>query len=195
MFRVPLLIATGLLIAFGLGIASTIYALNATVGFGAIKLGAWEAFPQAQTADADPYARAHRAKAGRLLYGSAEGLTFTATVDDAGDRLRGTCRYRITGQTPPARNWTLYVARNDGRFVSPNSDRPASTNSWTVLRNADNNFSITVSRDAQPGNWLALPSQGTFNLALTLLDTPTAGSSGLIDLTMPKIEKIGCDNA
>ncbi|MDI7861277.1 DUF1214 domain-containing protein [Rhizobiaceae bacterium n13] len=195
MFRVPLLVATGLLIAFGLGIASTIYALNATIGFGAIKLGAWEAFPNAQTADADPYARAHRAKAGKLLYGSAEGLTFTAMVDDRGDRLRGSCSYRITGQTPPARNWTLYVARFDGRYLSPNSDRPGSTNSWTVLRNPDTSFEIVVSREAQSGNWLALPSRGTFSLALTLLDTPTAGSSGLIDLTMPRIEKIGCDNA
>jgi hypothetical protein len=30
---------------------------------------------------------------------------------------------------------------------------------------------------------------------LTLLDTPTAGSSGLIDLAMPVIHKTGCGDA
>ncbi len=36
---------------------------------------------------------------------------------------------------------------------------------------------------------------GSFALVLTLLDTPTAGSSGLIDLAMPKIVKTGCGHA
>lgn len=195
MFRVPLLVALGLIVAFGVGILSTIYALNATIGFGSIKLGAWEAFPRAQTSDADPYARSHRAKAGKLLYGSAEGLAFSATTDDSGERLRGSCTYRITGQTPPARLWTLFVAHNDGRPLALTSNRPSATNSWNVLRDADSSFTVTISTDAQPGNWLAVPSRGAFKLALTLLDTPTAGSSGLIDLTMPRIERIRCGHA
>ena len=87
MFRFPLFIAIMLIVAFGGGIMVSRYALDATQGFGAIKLGAWEAFPELQTADADPYAKSHRARAGKLLYGSAEGLTFTAGVDDHGDRL------------------------------------------------------------------------------------------------------------
>ena len=49
MFRTPLVIATALAVAFGLGILSSIYALRATVGFGAIALGPWAAFPAAQT--------------------------------------------------------------------------------------------------------------------------------------------------
>jgi hypothetical protein len=54
---------------------------------------------------------------------------------------------------------------------------------------------IDVSANARPGNWLALPAAGTFRLVLTLFDTPTAGSSGVIDLSMPKLEKTGCGNA
>ena len=41
-------------------------------------------------------------------------------------------------------------------------------------------------------NWLALPDTGAFSLVLTLLDTPAAGSSGLIGLEMPKVESMGC---
>ena len=78
MFRTPFLIATALAVAFGLGILSSIYALRATVGFGAIALGPWTAFPAAQTVDADPYAKAHRARDGRLLLGGAAlaGMVF-----------------------------------------------------------------------------------------------------------------------
>ncbi|MEZ2129006.1 MULTISPECIES: DUF1214 domain-containing protein [unclassified Sinorhizobium] len=192
MFRVPLLVALSLIIAFGGGILFTLYALDATAGFGAIRLGAWEAFPTLQTAEADPYAKSHRARAGKLLYGTAEGLAFSAAVDDRGERLSATCNYRLVGQTPPARLWTLYIANARGEPIAPTEGRPTALNSWIVLRNPDSSFSIVLSAKAQPGNWLALPASGQFRLVLTLFDTPTAGSSGLIDLSMPKLEKIGC---
>ncbi len=195
MFRVPLLIAIALAIAFGGGVWSTIVALDATVGFGAIKLGAWEAFPDAQTDKADPYAKSHRANAGKLLYASAEGLTFTANVDETGARLTGGCSYRLTGHTPTARFWTLFAAAPGAAAPSIQSDLPTALNSRAVLRDKDGNFDIAISASARPGNWLAVPTQGNFRLTLTLLDTPTAGSSGLIDLTMPRIERTGCGNA
>jgi hypothetical protein len=194
-FRVPLLVALSLAIAFGGGIMFTLYALDATAGFGAIRLGAWEAFPALHTAEADPYAKSHRARAGRLLYGTAEGLTFTALDDDGRARLTAGCRYRISGQTPPARLWTLFTAGEDGEPLPPIPGRPSALNSWTVLRNPDSTFDITVSQDATAGNWLALPASGDFRLVLTLLDSPAAGNSGLIDLSMPKLEKIGCGHA
>lgn len=194
-FRVPFLVAIALAIAFGGGIWSTLWALEATAGFGAIRLGAWEAFPDAQTANADPYAKSHRASAGALLYGSAEGLSFTAGVDETGAPLRAGCSYRIIGHTPPARLWTLYTLQG-GRANRPQaSDLPVALNSRSILRHGDGAFEITVAAEAQPGNWLAIPQEGRFRLRLTLLDTPAAGSSGLIDLSMPAIQNRGCSNA
>lgn len=196
MFRVPLLVALSLVIAFGGGILFTLYALDATAGFGAIRLGAWEAFPLLHTEDADPYAKSHRARAGRLLYGTAEGLVFTAVNDSDGGRLIGGCSYRLTGQTPPARLWTLFAAGEDGKPLAPPSGRPGAINSWTVLRGADSGFDIAISQAPQAGNWLALPlGADRFRLVLTLLDTPAAGSSGVMDLAMPKLAKIGCGHA
>lgn len=194
MFRVPFLIAIALAIAFGGGIWSTLAALNASAGFGAIRIGAWSAFPQAQTADADPYAKSHRAKAGRLLYGIAEGLAFTATTDDEGLALTGACSYRIVGATPTARLWTLYAADLQDMPLSGAVELPNAVNSRTVLRERDGRFTITVSTSAKPGTWLALPAATPFRLVLTLLDTPTAGSSGLVGLDMPAVTKIGCGN-
>jgi hypothetical protein len=194
-FRVPLLVAIALAIAFSGGIWSTRLALDATIGFGAIKLGAWEAFPQAQTADADPYAKSHRANAGKLLYAIAEGLSFTATTDDSGQRLTGSCRYQLSGETPSARYWTLFATGPDGRAPSADAERPSALNSRMVLRQPDGSADITISASARPGNWLAIAPGAPFRLTLTLLDTPAAGSSGLIDLAMPAIRRIGCGNA
>jgi len=193
-FRVPFLIAVALAIAFGGGILSAMWALQVSAGFGAIRLGVWQAFPEAQTASADPYARSHRAKAGRLLYGSAEGLVFTATEDEQGRRLNTNCAYRLHGRTPTARTWTLYAADAGGRPLPTPASLPSSFNARTVLRHQDGGFDIVISTGPQPGNWLALPKAGSFSLILTLLDTPAAGSSGLIGLAMPNLERIGCGN-
>lgn len=233
-FRVPFLIAIALAIAFGGGIWSTRRALDATVGFGAIRLGPWEAFPEAQTDKADPYAKSHRADAGRLLYASAEGLAFGAGGDDAGQPLDARCSYLISGHTPQARFWTLFAVMPGAAPASAASDLPTALNSRSVLRQSDGSLQIAVSTAARPGNWLALAALGghagdagkgdgdkggidkggvdngagsaaqtgggtgaairPFRLVLTLLDTPTAGNSGLIDLKMPRIEKTGCDH-
>ncbi len=193
MFRVPLYVALALIIAFGGGIATTLYALNASSGFGAIKLGAWEAFPRAQTADADPYAKSHRARAGKLLLGTAEGLKFTATQDDGGQPLRSSCRYRITGQTPPARLWTLYVTDRGGNAPIARDVLPAGLNSWVIGRQPDSSFVISVAADAQSGNWLPLPPEGRFQFRLRLYDTPVSGQTGETRATnLPQITRVDC---
>lgn len=196
MFRVPLLVLIALAIAFGLGIQSTLMALNATLGFGEIEIDGWRAFPQAQTSAADPYARSHRARAGRLLLGSAEGLTFIATTDTSGQRLNGSCRYKLSGRLPVARFWTLYASRPNEEPLNISNDLPKALNSVISLKNPDGTLTISISAKAEAGNWLAIPDDnGPVMLNLTLLDTPAAGNSGLVALTMPRIERVGCGNA
>lgn len=195
MFRVPFLVAIALITAFGGGILSTLAALEATEGFGSIRIGVWDAFPEAQTIEADPYAKSHRADKGKLLYGTAEGLSFTAAVDAGGQRLSGECRYRVTGTLPPSRFWTLYAADQQGNLLDDGSGRPFALNSRTLLHAPNGGMDIGVAADAQTYNWLAVPVRGDFKLVLTLLDTPVAGSTGLIDIKMPDIQKTGCGNA
>ncbi|NTF31218.1 DUF1214 domain-containing protein [Rhizobium skierniewicense] len=195
MFRVPFLVAISLLVAFGGGILSTLAALEATDGFGSIKIGAWDAFPEAQTIEADPYAKSHRSDAGKLLYGTAEGLSFTASTDSDGQRLTGQCRYRLSGNVPPSRFWTLYAADQQGNLLDDGSGRPFALNSRTLLHGPDGGMDISVAASAQTYNWLSVPQGRNFKLVLTLLDTPVAGSTGLIDIKMPDIRKAGCGNA
>jgi hypothetical protein len=192
MLRLPLLVAFALAVAFGIGIGSAVGMLDASSGFGAIRLGPWAAFPQAQTAKADPYARAHRARAGKLLLAAAEGLQFQADTDDSGARLSPRCTYAMDGQTPPARFWTLFLADQDMEPLRPAAYRPEAFNAWNVLRRPDGSFRILISARAQPGNWLAIPGDQPFRIVLTLLDTPTAGSSGLLELKMPSLTQVSC---
>ncbi len=195
MFRVPFLVAIALAIAFGVGILITKSAISRSSGFSALVLGAWQAFPKAQTSEADPYARNHRAKASGLLLGSAEGLVFYADNDDAGEALTGGCTYRVTGKVPQARFWTLSLADAANKPLSARPGLPAALNAQSVLYDNDGTLTVSVSQNPQSGNWLAVPAVGHYRLAFTLFDTPVAGSSGLLDLSMPTIVREGCGDA
>ena len=195
MFRLPVLVLLTLAIAFGGGAWSAARMLKATSGFGAIELGAWSAYPELQTSNADPFARAHRAGDGHILLGRAEGLVFTALTDETGAALSGRCAYEISGTTPPARFWTLRVADADGMPLEAPERVPASLNSWTTLRTIDGTFRIRLSAAPQAGNWIWLDAPDTVSFVLTLIDTPTAASVSMVELDMPKIEKIGCRDA
>lgn len=193
-FRVPLLVAVLLLIAFGGATASAIYALRATAGFGSIDIGPWKAWPLAQTSEADPYAKAHRARAGKLLLGQAEGLVFAAATDSEGATLITRCRYRVTGQTPQARLWTLHTSDENDALMPVDERFPSAFSSQSVLKDSTGMFAIDVARRPKPGNWLALANADQpFKLVLSLFDTPTASSSRLIDIRMPEIVRTGCD--
>lgn len=195
MFRLPVLVLITLAIAFGGGAWSASFTLKATSGFGAIDLGAWSAYPELQTDKADPFAKAHRAGDGRILLGRAEGLVFTARTDEAGEALSGRCAYEISGNTPPARFWSLRVIDSTGAPVSAPDRFPDSLNSWTTLRRVDGSFVIRLNANAEPGNWVWLDTRSSVNFILTLIDTPTAASASMVDLDMPIITRIGCRDA
>ncbi|HET7412326.1 MAG TPA: DUF1214 domain-containing protein [Pararhizobium sp.] len=195
MLRLPILVAIALAIAFSGGIASSLYALKKFQGFDTITIGPWLARPDLQTARADPYAKAYRARQGDVLLGEAEGLVFTAGTDGAGRPLSGTCRYTISGSTPAARFWTLRATDPDGRPLDGNPALPHAFESHDVLRDSTGAFTIVASPRPVAGNWLAMDHEGPVRFVLTLLDTPTAGNAGLIKLQMPSIRRLGCASA
>ncbi|MCX8998481.1 DUF1214 domain-containing protein [Rhizobiaceae bacterium BDR2-2] len=191
MLKTPLMVAIALVIAFAGGLWSALATLDATSGLSAIRIGPWEAFPAAQTVNADPYARAHRARDGKLLYASAEGLSFTARTDAAGAPLDAACTYRLAGMAPPARLWTLFAAPQPDAPSVP-AGRPTGLNSRMILKEADGSFAITLSAAARPGNWLALPASGRFTLVFDLFDTPAANSTGISGVPMPELTRLEC---
>lgn len=192
MFRTILIAAVTITIAVGGGSYSAWYAVHHFDGFDAYHVGAWTAYPRKGTAEADPYSRARSARDGALVLGAAEGIAFYAFKDSGGQELRRDCEYRIAGNNPPARFWTLHAADPD---LTPLAARPnllSALHSEEIVRRQDGNFSIAVSTQARPGNWLAVAGSGPMVLVMTLYDTPASGDSGLVGLKFPTITRVHC---
>ncbi len=88
-FLIDLAIAVA--IAIAVGVSSAWFTIERGRLFGAVNVGAWTAWPQEGSTDADPYSLAMLARTGELPLGAGEGLSFTATRDSSGAPLRGRC--------------------------------------------------------------------------------------------------------
>lgn len=188
-FLIHLAIAIAIAVVVGLGSAALV--LDRDRLFGAVTRGQWTAWPGSGSPDADPYSEAMLARTGEVPLGAGEGLAFTAEEDSGGQRLSGHCRYRVSGQTPPARLWTLTAHDGDGHLMATPAGRTA-FHSREVLRREDGSFEIAVSPTAEPGNWLPVATDGRIRLILRLYDTPLAGGAAIGDIAMPAIERMGC---
>ncbi len=193
MIRTLFLAAIVLIISIGGGAASVWLALNASEGIGAAVISGWTAFPDVGTPDADTYSKARFAREGGLALGRAEGITFVATTDTAGDQLRRECTYQIEGQIPTARFWTLYAADAQRVLLPPTVRRIPALHSQEMLRTVDGAISITASQHASPGNWLGISGAGPMQLVLTLYDTPAASTARVFEIALPQVLKVTCD--
>lgn len=175
-----------------LGLALTLASID-TDTIGAASAGPWRLFLDVGTPAINPYARARMARTGAVPLAAAQGLTAIARVDSAGHLLMGHCRYRLSGSVPAARFWTLEAADPSGQPF----DNPAGRQSFTsneVLRDGSGAFTVALSPDAVPGNWLPLPGTGQFVLVMRLYDTGlmSGGAAGARGSAWPTIEALGC---
>ncbi len=165
----------GLLFAFGIativGLGATWLAVTQGTAFGAIRIGAWTAWPKTGTSDVDPYARAAIARNGELPIGSGDVVAFFAVSDDRGRVLDGRCDVIVRGITPQARFWTVTLYDREGRLVANSVERQGFT-SQEVIRQADGSFAIAVAPRARAGNWLPTGGVERYVLVLRLYDTP-----------------------
>ncbi|BCP52786.1 membrane protein [Kaistia sp. 32K] len=188
-FLIHLAVAIAIAIVVGLG--SAFLVLDRDRLFGAVTRGAWTAWPDSGSPNADPYTEAMLARSGEVPLGGGEGLAFSAEVDSSGQRLTGGCRYRVSGQTPPARLWTLTVYDEDGHLME-NPARRTAFHSREILRREDGSFEIAVAPKPQPGNWLPVTTGERIRLILRLYDTPLSGGAAIGDIVLPAIERVGC---
>lgn len=184
-------IAIAIAIAAVVGLATAWFAVDRGFLFGAINVGPWEAWPRAGSPSADPYSIARLARTGEVPLGAGEGLAFTALADQTGTPLAGNCTYRLDGQTPAARLWTLTAYDGNGRLMA-NPARRTGFHSREILRRLDGSFVIAVSSEVQPGNWLPVASAGPFTLVIRLYDTPLTTGGEISDDMMPRILREEC---
>jgi len=167
-------------------------------GFGRLKIGEWEAFPQFGTQQADIYAQARSIKFETIALGRAEGLVFMRSHDEEGRKLRPNCRYQLAGRMPEASFFTLYAVDQDLKPRQVLAGLPNIINSDNVLRHETDTYNIIIAPQAQGGNWLAIdPTNGeddAYGLVLTLYDTPIITTTGMSDLDMPRLTRLAGDN-
>lgn len=193
MFRTVLPIVIALAIAIGGGAWSVRYALEHDFGVETLTAGSWKAYPDLGTPNASAYARAAVAQQGWLPLGRAEGLVFHASVDSSGAELSRNCAYRIAGEMPAARFWTLYAADPSMNPLRDADGRPAGLQSTAILHEADGSITVTASAHPTPGNWLALSGSGPMVLALGIYDTPIASSTEISRVVLPRISRLDCE--
>jgi hypothetical protein len=174
-----------------IGVWTAWLAVRSPAPIDAISLGAWQAWPNAGTANVDPYSRATLARTGEIPLGSGEGLMLLARTDDAGQVLTSRCDYTVTGQTPPARLWTLTIEDGAGRVVAQ-GDQIAAIGSDVLLREPDGSFEIVLSPAPRGGNWVPTGRASQFRVVVRLYDTTARMVTALTTLSMPQIVRERC---
>lgn len=192
--RFTLLVMIALFIALGLGGWTARWALEESAEIGTVTIGPWVANPSAGAPDADPYSKARLARVGNLTLGLGEGVQFIAQTDASGRPLRRECQYRLSGQAPAARIWTIAPYSLDGRLIQPGAGRVAWLTSNNLMRAEDNSFEIAIGPLARAGNWLATSGSGPLVLALSLYDTPVSAASGVANVVLPALTREKCPN-
>lgn len=168
------------------GFGSALIALERARNSGTLSMGAWVADLRATGASDNPYSAAIAATTLNLPLGTAEGLAFTAKVDDEGRELSGRCDYSIKGRTPSALLWTLSVY-DDQDLLMANPASRTGFHSREILRDPDGAFTVSVSASVQPGNWLPAEAAGGIVFVLRLYDTPLTTGLSAGDEAMPAI--------
>ncbi len=178
-----------------LGIASAYLVIERERPLVAVTIGPWETYPGAGTADADPYSVAIYTRGAKIPLASGEGLELIALKDSTGSFLSPTCRYKISGQTPTARLWTLTATDGTGKLMETMAGR-TNLHSRQLLRKPDGQFEIIASTTAQPGNWLPLAKTpfavNGLRFTLRLYDAPVTTGAALDGVTVPVIERLDC---
>lgn len=185
-------LAFTLLVATIIGLGVTWISVTHSRGLDVVRAGAWEGWPRAGTAKADPYARAAFARSGELPLELADGLLFLASTDDAGNPIDGRCETRIVGVLPQARLWTLTVMDQDGQLIANDAGRSGFTSAEAVYRD-DGAIDVRLSPRARSGNWLPTGARPRLKVALRLYDAPFSFASGTTDASvLPRITREAC---
>jgi len=152
-----------------LGLASSWYMIDVGTRLTTEQHGPWVGWSSAGRVDADPYTRAHFARLGTLQLTSEIALSFLAFKDSEGKRLHSSCEYAVEGRDTSNTWWSLTVFNDRGDLIANPAQRYTYTSQSVALR-PDGSFGVTLSREANPGNWLPTGGAGRLALMYTTFD-------------------------
>lgn len=180
-------------IALGLmaGLISGWWAI--TGGMGGQNYSGWYGSSVTGSRDADPWLRARVAVAGLLALNKSQAIYFTRKTDDAGERLREECRYRVTGGALPGQWWsvTVYAADN---YLPLNDDDALSFDATEVKPDAAGQWSAVLSpvRPAGGEAWASTRKAGEFDITLRIYQPSAKAQGDYASIPMPRVTKLDC---
>lgn len=177
------------------GIGSSYYMVGIGSPLTTRTIGPWSTWIHEGRSDADPYTRAHFARSGTLNLTTEIANTYLASHDSDGLRLHSSCEYQISGENLDAAWWSITALNDRGELIRNPSDRYTFTRD-TVAISPDGTFTLTLARDARPGNWLPTAGAGRLTLAMTLLESEAiiAGDTeaAAAPIELPTVKRVAC---
>jgi hypothetical protein len=155
-------------IALVLGLGSAWRSVNHGFSATAVRHGPWAFWFREGTADADPYTVAHVARQGSLPVTATSNVVFTATRDSAGSHLSGDCTYEIRGIAVPSLWWDIAAFTADGEIMPSKTGR-SGFSSASIMAAPGGRFTVRLSPDVQPGNWIPAARGTRVTLRLSVL--------------------------
>jgi len=190
--KIMLAVLAVLVIGGGIGYGTAVAAYESMYSRGTVRNGQWATNLAAGSAEASIYTRANIALHGLLALAKSETVYYQCLGDDKGEQLRSNCDYRIEGNAPDARWWSITAYGQDD-FLIPNEQKRYSFNTNTVKLNLDGNYVIYLSGLPKEGNWLPSGTKDqkvALSLRLYNPGQPVYDNPGGIEL--PRITREGC---
>jgi hypothetical protein len=181
-------------LSLALGLASAQRAVRAGFAGGEVANGPWRTSFVTGSADADPYTRARVAVGGLLALAPSETVYWTAESDGEGRPLDARCGYRIEGEELPARWWSLTLYGAD-QFLVANDASRFSFSQTTLAREPGGPWTVEVSSEPRPGNWLPsgrAGAAGPFSLTLRLYNPAPPVYEQPERMALPRIARGEC---
>jgi hypothetical protein len=170
----------------GIGIWSASQAYKRVSAKAGIKNGPWHTNLANGSEKADPYTRASVAVNGILALRQSETIYYGSRVDDNGDWLNGDKVYRIEGNKPDARWWSITLYGTD-YFLIPNELNRYSYNMNNVKYDESGKFTFYVSNTPREGYWLPLNNNKRFALTLRLYNPGDSVRNNPATVELPHI--------
>ena len=121
------------------------------------QFGPWRGEATTVSPSASLFRKAYIARHALFAMGAPEAIYFHASHDSSGKSLEAAHTYSIRGEDPDTRWWSLTVYK-DGHLI-PNELHRYSFSKTNVSRGAGGSWTIRLSHDIQPANWLPVSAR------------------------------------
>ncbi len=121
---------------------------------------------------------------------SKEAIYLFARQDEKKEKLNSTNDYTITGNVHyiKAKYWSITAYGKD-MFLIPNAKDKYGFNKDNLETDSAGNFTIVMSHNPKPGNWLPTPENARFNLLFRIYKGEAAFLENLEHTALPEIKK------